>query len=358
MMLTRRRSGDVVIAVMGITGSGKTTFVNHFADDQLQIGHTLEACTQFVQVVPCRLLDGQTIWLVDTPGFDDTYRTDTDILREIANWLTASYKNKIRLTGIIYLHRILDVRFGGTAVKNVRMLKKLCGKENLANVVLATTMWANVSEAIGSQREEELKSEQFCWKEMMERGSRVFRHHNKPETGYQIIKYLIDMHQPVTLDIQREMVDKKMDLIDTTAGAEVADIMETMKKKWEEEISSIRKELQEAIARRDDADKKELQQFEKELKMNLERDSEAMRKLQADTDQLHQQMAEKYDTEFKKLQEKIEEQEQQLQNAQNQTTEWKQKYQEDLEKSKKLRKQMQVQQAWQKSLYGQACVMM
>jgi hypothetical protein len=43
-MLTRRtRPGDIVIAVIGIICSGKSTFISHFADGVV-VGHTLEAC--------------------------------------------------------------------------------------------------------------------------------------------------------------------------------------------------------------------------------------------------------------------------------------------------------------------------
>jgi putative ribosome biogenesis GTPase RsgA len=38
------RSSDTVIAVMGMTGVGKSTFINYFADKPVPIGHTLEAC--------------------------------------------------------------------------------------------------------------------------------------------------------------------------------------------------------------------------------------------------------------------------------------------------------------------------
>ena len=34
---------------------------------------------------------GLRLVLVDTPGFDDTYRPDTEILRIIADWLTQKY---------------------------------------------------------------------------------------------------------------------------------------------------------------------------------------------------------------------------------------------------------------------------
>ena len=37
-----RRAGDVVIAVMGVTGAGKSTFVNYLTNATLVIGHGLE----------------------------------------------------------------------------------------------------------------------------------------------------------------------------------------------------------------------------------------------------------------------------------------------------------------------------
>lgn len=56
-------------------------------------------------------------YLVDTPGFDDTLKSDIEILMDVAGWLNKAYKAKIPLTGIIYLHRINDVRVGGTGMK-------------------------------------------------------------------------------------------------------------------------------------------------------------------------------------------------------------------------------------------------
>jgi ABC-type transport system involved in cytochrome bd biosynthesis fused ATPase/permease subunit len=38
------RPDDIVVAVMGVTGSGKTTFVNHLSDFPLSIGHGLNSC--------------------------------------------------------------------------------------------------------------------------------------------------------------------------------------------------------------------------------------------------------------------------------------------------------------------------
>lgn len=42
--LTLASPEDVVIAVMGITGAGKSTFINHLVDQDVKIGHELVSC--------------------------------------------------------------------------------------------------------------------------------------------------------------------------------------------------------------------------------------------------------------------------------------------------------------------------
>ena len=50
------------------------------------VGHDLESCTTELSML--RIDD---IVLVDTPGFDDTNKTDREILSMIADWLTTTY---------------------------------------------------------------------------------------------------------------------------------------------------------------------------------------------------------------------------------------------------------------------------
>jgi len=50
----------------------------------------LELCTPEVQLAGEFTLDGRRMVLIDTPGFDDTTRSDTDILKNIAAFLTAT----------------------------------------------------------------------------------------------------------------------------------------------------------------------------------------------------------------------------------------------------------------------------
>jgi hypothetical protein len=56
----------------------------------LRIGMDLESCTAQVQLADEFTLDRRPIILIDTPGFDDTNKSDTDILKLIAAFLATT----------------------------------------------------------------------------------------------------------------------------------------------------------------------------------------------------------------------------------------------------------------------------
>lgn len=97
---------------MGPTGAGKSTvwfrcrmlsftlcnfglqFINYlFGENVAGVGKSLSSCTVDLQVLYYPQNSGQEgrIVIVDTPGFDDTYKGDEEILRKIADWLEKSY---------------------------------------------------------------------------------------------------------------------------------------------------------------------------------------------------------------------------------------------------------------------------
>lgn len=77
----------------------------------------------------CSGIFTKTVWLIDTPGFDDTETSDADVFQEIATFLARCFETGIRLSGVIYLHRITDPRMSGSAMKNLELFKLLCGKD-------------------------------------------------------------------------------------------------------------------------------------------------------------------------------------------------------------------------------------
>ena len=54
------------------------------------IGHDLESCTSEIGMIKMSFL-GYHIVFVDTPGFDDTKKSDSDILKMISDWLEKTY---------------------------------------------------------------------------------------------------------------------------------------------------------------------------------------------------------------------------------------------------------------------------
>ncbi|KAF2796478.1 hypothetical protein K505DRAFT_406338 [Melanomma pulvis-pyrius CBS 109.77] len=350
---------DIVIAVMGITGCGKTTFVNHFSDYPLMIGHGLDSCTQIVQVVPCTLDSGKKIYLVDTPGFDDSTRTDSEILREVALWLNAAHKSKLKLTGLILLHRIIDVRVGGSGVRNIKMFKKLCGDDTLASVVLATTMWDyNTNEEVGNEREAQLHREPLLWKPMIEQGSKVYRQNNGRKSAMLIIQYLIDTKRPVTLDIQREMVDQKLQLGQTGAGSEVASEVEKAKRHYDKRLKDLEIQLQDALAKQDHERREEIEDAKLEFQSRLSRGQDELKRLQADTNDLQEEMKKRYETEMEEMAKAMQQKERAIQESQMEVLMLKETHAHDLE-MQKLQLQMKWKEKYYQMMYGPAkCTVM
>lgn len=251
-----------------------------------------------MEVAACTLDDGKTIYLVDAPGFDDTTRTDTRILREVATWLVRAYNSKYKLAGIIDLHRIQDTRVGGTGARNLKMFHKLCGDRNLESFVLATTMWDLANPLRAQERKLELQNDEKLWAPMIKQGSKVMRQDQGRTSGLKIINQLVARKARITLEIQRELVDKKLRLEDTGAGRELTTVLKQLLQGYENRLREVEDELK----KRDDDARKMLE----EAKMEWE---EKLREVQADTLNLqktHEQLLEEQQKRFKQeLDEKL-----------------------------------------------------
>ncbi|KAF4619074.1 hypothetical protein G7Y89_g14774 [Cudoniella acicularis] len=236
---------DIVIAVIGVAGSGKTTFIQELTDEKLTINNTLHSDTGEIGVHKCNLQGYGNIWLIDTPGFDNTYRTDAEILRELAIFLTRASEEKIFLTGVIYLHRIQDPRTGHTTMRNIRMFKKLCGKEGLLRTTLVTTFWKSVDEDEGAKRETELLTRDDLLRVIIQVGGKAFRYkQDEKDSAKAVVEYIIKTNLgPEMLYFQKE-IEAGKSLSETDAGSEIDGRIERLKRSYELEISELRKELE------------------------------------------------------------------------------------------------------------------
>ncbi|KAF8910600.1 P-loop containing nucleoside triphosphate hydrolase protein [Gymnopilus junonius] len=228
---------------MGATGSGKTTFINLASGSNLRVGRGLQSCTSIVQVAQPFELDGRAVTLIDTPGFDDTTRSDTDVLRMIATFLaTRKYEGGKQLAGVIYLHRISDFRMGGISTRNFKMFRQLCGESSLKNVVILTNMWGEVSREVGEAREDELASKDMFFKPVLDKGGQLFRHDNTQKAAHTVLRQIMENH-PIALQIQRELVDQKKQISETAAGEELNRELMTQIRKHRDEMRSLQEEM-------------------------------------------------------------------------------------------------------------------
>lgn len=53
-------------------------------------GASLESCTEVIQLSSLFKLNGRDVCLIDTPGFDDTNKSDVDILQHIGGHIGAA----------------------------------------------------------------------------------------------------------------------------------------------------------------------------------------------------------------------------------------------------------------------------
>jgi len=254
---------------MGVTGSGKSTFISTLTGwAAAQVGHTLDSCksrptfgrryylsdsgtgTTKVGIHPyADPSSGRRIVLIDTPGFDDTTRSDAEVLKTIVAFLTSLYLRGVRLAGIAYLHRITDTRVQGSAVKSLNILELLCGAEAMRGVTFVTTMWEQLPEPeVGVRRETELMGKSF-WGRMVTREGQVMRHPGDKESAEEVVRRMVceaRANGSVVLEIQREMVDCQKALNDTAAGAFVTREMREAQRRHEAEVAEYRAAIREA----------------------------------------------------------------------------------------------------------------
>ena len=222
------------------------------------------------------ILDGCKIVLIDSPGFNDTDRSEAEVLAEIANYLDYTYRNPphLKLTGIVYLQSIMDPKMYGSSLRNLRMFKDLCGESPLKNVVLATNRWEEArllgKEQQALDKEGELRKDPQFWEPLLKGGSRMVRWEDTTDSALDIIRMFVNK-TPEVLQIQKELVDQHKNLIDTKAGNTVNEEAIRLEKEYQEELSQIRKEMDEAKAARDVEMQEALEMARKDYERKLDK---------------------------------------------------------------------------------------
>ncbi|KAF8064964.1 P-loop containing nucleoside triphosphate hydrolase protein [Lyophyllum atratum] len=182
----RVQDEDTVVLILGQTGAGKSTFINWaIGHDVASVGHGLDSHTTDIQPYLMTSDGDRRIVLVDTPGFNDTWMNDREIMGRIVEWLKNSCKPNMKFAGIIYLHEITQART--TPETNYMHPAKLSNPEASRHVILVTVKWSEVRSSIGQVREERLMD---SWQKMAGGGSKIVRFLDSTESAHSIINMI------------------------------------------------------------------------------------------------------------------------------------------------------------------------
>lgn len=196
---------EIVIVLLGEAGSGKSSFIQRvIGSDDVKTGHgrhsgplaSSDKQKKFANVSSGHRgveaysisVEGCVITLIDTPSLDVSKRSDVDVLREVSEWLTKSYKSQRRLvSGIMYLFPITPNRLSGSTLHSLEVFAKLVGLDAFGNVVLVTTRWDQLPDkAVGVLREDELREK--WWSGLIQRGMMIARSDGDRQSALAIVK--------------------------------------------------------------------------------------------------------------------------------------------------------------------------
>lgn len=292
---------ELNILVLGQTGVGKSSFINQFlqpdhragAPRTAEIGHSLLSCTKDVNEYSCIAINGRRLTLIDTPGFDDTYSSDAEVLTSIANYLARHFQSGRYIHGVIFLHSIIDVRLSASAIKMAEIVMRICGREFYARVALVTNMWQLLTnKGIGYQREQELLNHPKFWADFRDASAPHFQHSKTKESASKImegfIRHLKSAPTLPPLKIQIEIVQDGQPISETDAGDFLEGELVRMKIKHQRALQQIKHDIQIATQESDldtaellsesyDSTKFQLQQADRNIQILRRKDDDFIR---------------------------------------------------------------------------------
>jgi len=192
----------------------------------------------------------------------------------------------------------------GSALRNLKMFRQLCGKEPLKNVILATSFWSKVAKDDALRREEELKTTPEFWGDMLARGSTMKRLVDR-DSALEIVGLLVKKPQ-VTLQIQHEMVEDNKPLVDTAAGQAVSEELIRLAQRHKQDMQRVQQEMQEALQERDHEMQQILEQQQQRLDKELSKVREQQEQLRYDRRAERRKIESEFDLRFHNMREELE----------------------------------------------------
>ncbi|KAL8826198.1 MAG: hypothetical protein Q9191_003950 [Dirinaria sp. TL-2023a] len=227
------------------------------------------------------------MFLIDTPGFDDPVRSDTDILQAIASCLADLYEGlsfeglQVTLSGIIYIQSIDEARMTGSMKKNLKMFQLLIGEHNMAHCVLVTSKWRSVDLAIAQSRESELVQTPDYWGSLLASGASIGRYEDTRLSALELINLSKSAGVFVPQLAQEYAVEGK-ELHQTAAGRAIDEDITRARERHEQDLERLRAEHRQTLEFDKVQDAVELKPLLASVEARLQNLADEMQRLRAD----------------------------------------------------------------------------
>ncbi|KAF8598861.1 hypothetical protein BDV93DRAFT_592678 [Ceratobasidium sp. AG-I] len=276
------------ILVCGISGVGKSRFINTVTGSKLPVGHSTFSETKEITEdgIPLIKMGDKYIQLVDTPGFQDSRDEDeAPVFQNIADWLAKRYKANFRVTGFIYLRSIQEPRVLRAETGLIKMFKKLCGEDAIDHIVLTTNRWYPPPEKEEEDREAEMISDPRRFGSTGPKRVQVQRLNGKyqHEDALPILRVFENLG-PVTLQIQDEMNNARLQENGEMARKNMELIQEQLKAA-EGQNESLKQSIQERLKAAEEQNESQKQLMQEQLEASKGQNESIQARLKAAEEQ-------------------------------------------------------------------------
>ncbi|ESU09766.1 hypothetical protein FGSG_03450 [Fusarium graminearum PH-1] len=274
--LNQPEPGDRFFLVMGLTGAGKSTFISNCTGHNVVVGHGLYSCTNSIDI--------------------------SNVSRcFICEWRTDQRHYNI----ISYLKQ----PNGRVKLKEPGNLNAVSGFASNDNLAIVTTMWpessSSIEKTILEERELELLTKYEFFGDLVNRGAATFRHYDRGYSKVGSARRIVDSlarklngHSPGVLQLQREVVDEKKNLGETTAGIAAAEYLYKARLEHDNHLKQLNTELERTSTGSDEEYYLQLLELKAEVDKEIQQTEQGRQALVKTMVDLHQ-------TETKSLKQRI-----------------------------------------------------
>ncbi|KAJ8502480.1 hypothetical protein ONZ45_g11719 [Pleurotus djamor] len=241
---------SVPFSVMGVTGAGKSTFIEKASGKTGAAGEKLQSCTDRVDIFKLQHLERSThdIVFVDTPGFNHTNKSDRETYQIVRDWVEKHLtKRNLRPSVVLNLHHINYEKISGSSKTCLSVMKALFGEED---IIYVTTMWdEQVDCSALADKEQELLS---LWTRTSSIDQThtssakpkplVLRHDNTEHSAWSIIESIIESrNMRFTAELRCELDDIRRTLSSTMAGQGVYVTLQNLMTRQQHVLNQLRR---------------------------------------------------------------------------------------------------------------------